>query len=347
MKYRKTAIGGDIFQIIEHQRKVSSSIKGINRLNKSIDWEFFRDLLEELLGYKNRDPKKGGRPPFDPVMMFKILILQRLYNLSDEATEDQISDRYSFMEFLGLRPGGPIPDKNTIWDFRELLEANGKNGTALLFKKFEIMLEQEGIIAKEGSLVDASFVDAPKQRNTRDDNKEIKACERPEHFDCNQSVGCQKDTDARWVSKNKEVHYGYKNHVKVDAKRKLIISYATTDASVHDSQVFKDIVNDTDNALYADSAYQSEESENYLLKECDCCNFIQFKAARNRPLTQEERKVNHTMSRVRVRVEHVFGRMSQMGMDFCRKIGKVRANQHNGLCNLVYNMDSYAYLANR
>jgi len=143
------------------------------------------------------------------------------------------------------------------------------------------------------------------------------------------------------------VHYGYKNHVKVDAKRKLIISYATTDASVHDSQVFKDIVNDTDSALDADSAYQSEESENYLLKECDCYNFIQFKAARNRPLTQEERKVNHTMSRVRVRVEHVFGRMSQMGMDFCRKIGKVRANQHNGLCNLVYNMDRYTYLANR
>ena len=72
------------------------------------------------------------------------------------------------------------------------------------------------------------------------------------------------------------MHYGYKNHVKVDAKRKLIISYATTDASVHDSQVFKDIVHDSDNAQYADSAYQSEESENYLLKECDCCNFIQF-----------------------------------------------------------------------
>jgi hypothetical protein len=72
-------------------------------------------------------------------------------------------------------------------------------------------------------------VDAPKQRNTRNDNKEIKAGERPEHFDCNQSLGYQKDTDARWVSKNKEVHYGYKNHVKVDAKRKLIISYATTE----------------------------------------------------------------------------------------------------------------------
>ena len=137
MKYRKTAIGGDIFQIIEYQRKVSSSNKGINWLKKSIDWEFFRDLLEELLGYKNRDPKKGGRPPFDPVMMFKILILQRLYNLSDEATEDQISDRYSFMEFLGLRLGGSIPDKNTIWDFRELLEADGKNGTALLFKNLK------------------------------------------------------------------------------------------------------------------------------------------------------------------------------------------------------------------
>ena len=96
--------------------------------------------------------------------------------------------------------------------------------------------------------------------------------------------------------------------------------------------------------MFADSAYQSEESERYVLEECDCEDFIMFKGRRGHPLTEEEKATNTLRSRLRVRVEHVFGRMSQMGMDMVRTIGLKRGTQHNTLSNLVYNMDRSAFL---
>ena len=196
------------------------------------------------------------------------------------------------------------------------------------------MLEAQGLVGHEGSLVDASFVDGPRQRNTRDQNKSIKKGERPVEFDSDTPKGRQKDCDARWAQKNKETHFGYKNHAKVDAKSKLIIGSVTTRASVHDSQVFQDLVDETDNAVFADIANQSEESERYVLEECDCEDFIMFKGRRGHPLTEEEKATNTLRSRLRVRVEHVFGRMSQMGMVMVRTIGLKRGIQHNTLSNL-------------
>jgi IS5 family transposase len=112
---------------------------------------------------------------------------------------------------------------------------------------------------------------------------------------------------------------------------------------VHDSQVFKELVDEKDEAVLADSAYLSEEAREHLL-ECNCEDFIQLKGYRNQPLSEEEKKTNKLRSRIRVRVEHVFGRMSQLAMDRLRTIGKERAHHHNGLSNLVYNMDRYAFL---
>jgi IS5 family transposase len=248
------------------------------------------------------------------------------------------------MSFLGLRPGDAIPDANTVWDFREALECDGRKGSERLFARFGGMLEAQGLVGHEGSIVDASFVDAPRQRNTRDQNKSIKKGERPIEFDSDTPKGRQKDCDARWAQKNNETHFGYKNHAKVDAKSKLIIGSVTTSANVHDSQAFQDLVDETDNAVFADSAYQSEESERYVLEECDCEEFIMFKGHRGHPLTEEEKATNTLRSRIRVRVEHVFGRMSQMGMDTVRTIGLKRGTQHNTLSNLVYNMDRSAFL---
>ncbi len=148
----------------------------------------------------------------------------------------------------------------------------------------------------------------------------------------------------KWAQKHKETHFGYKNHAEVDAKSKLIIGSVTTSANVHDSQVFQDIVNETDNAMLADSAYQSAESERHVLEDCDCEEFIMFKGRRGHPLTEEEKATNTLRSRIRVRVEHVFGRMSQMGIKAVRSIGLKRGGQHNTLSNLVYNMDRYAFL---
>ena len=117
------------------------------------------------------------------------------------------------------------------------------------------MLEAQGLIGHEGSIVDASFVDAPRQRNTQEQNKSIKKGERPIEFGSDTAKGRQKDCDARWAQMNNETHFGYKNHGKVDAKSKLIIGSVTTSANVHDSQVFQDLVYETDNAMFADSVY--------------------------------------------------------------------------------------------
>jgi IS5 family transposase len=142
---------------------------------------------------------------------------------------------------------------------------------------------------------------------------------------------------------NTETHYGYKNHAKVDAKSKLVVNYKSTAASVHDSQVLVDLIDDEDEAVFADSAYTSKSSDERLLKN-GCQNFIQFKAQRGQTLTAEEMATNKLRSRIRVRCEHIFARMSQMALDRLRSIGLARANQHIGLSNLVYNMDRYAFL---
>lgn len=345
-RYRKTERGGGLFSAIEHEQAVAAKTTGILKLRDVIPWESFRPLLEELTGYATRDWAKGGKPPFDPVLMFKVLVLQKFHGLSDDATEEQIFDRTSFKNFLGLRIGDDIPDAKTLWDFKQRIEADGREGGRKLFAAFGQMLDGKGIIAREGSIVDASFVDAPRQRNEREQNQRIKKGERPEEFDQNPAVGRQKDSEARWTKKNSEVHYGWKNHVKADAKTKLILSSSTTSASVHDSQVFEALLDEKDRAVLADSAYHSAEHEQHLIK-LNAQEFLMRKATRGHPLSKAEAKTNHTISRmrVRVRVEHIFARMAHMGADLCRSIGLKRATQHNHLSNLVYNMDRYAYLA--
>ena len=321
MRYREASPQMDVFSMLTHEQVVTQAVKGINKLSKVIDWELFREELESVLGYAKRDWSKGGRPPFDPVLMFKVLVLQKFHGLSDEECEFQVKDRFSFMNFLGLHAGDAVPDARTVWDFKQALGGEGR----------------------EGSIVDAGFVDAPRQRNSRKENEQIKAGKRPEGFEEGSAKGRQKDCDARWAKKNNETHYGYKNHAKVDAKSKLVTKYETTEASVHDSRMFDKLVDESDEAVLADSAYLSEEAREHLL-ECNCQDFIQLKGYRNHPLSEEDKKANKGRSRIRVRVEHVFGRMSQMAMDRLRTIGKERAHHHIGLSNLVYNMDRFAFL---
>lgn len=342
-RYRKTERGGGLFSAIEHEQAVAGKITGILKLRDLIPWESFRPLLEELTGYATRDWSKGGKPPFDPVLMFKVLVLQKFHGLSDDATEEQIFDRTSFKNFLGLRIGDEIPDAKTLWDFKQRIESEGSEGSRKLFEAFGQILESKSLIAREGSIVDASFVEAPRQRNDREQNQRIKQGERPAQFDENPAVGRQKDSEARWTKKNSQVHYGWKNHVKADLKTKLIINATTTAASVHDSQVFKDLLDEKDQAVLADSAYHSEEHEAHLIK-LNAQEFLMRKATRAHPLGQAARQTNHTISRMRVRVEHIFARMAQMGADWCRSIGLKRATQHNHLSNLVYNMDRYVCL---
>jgi IS5 family transposase len=314
----------------------------LEKLNKYIKWEEFRGLLVRTLKKEAQGP--GGRPPFDYVMMFKILILQKLYNISDDQTEYQIKDRLSFQRFLGLALYDTVPDAKTIWNFRE--EITKSNILDTIFYRFVQQLEKKGIITHSGSIIDATFVDAPKQRNSKSENETIKEGKIPEEWDeeKNKNKKPQKDVDARWATKNKECHYGYKNHIKIDKKSKIITNYRTTSAEVHDSQELKNLIEPKkDKRIYADSAYTGEDIQSCIPQKMK--NRIHEKGYRNRPLTKTQKRNNTAKSHIRARVEHVFGIMTNsMGGIFIRCIGKVRAHAQIGLMNLTYNLKRYTFI---
>lgn len=309
----------------------------LSRLEAVIDWGSFRPLLEAVLDKPAQGP--GGPRPNDPLKMFKALLVQRFYNLSDEQTEYQINDRLSFQQFIGWTLADKVPDANTLWDFREALVQAG--AFEKLFALFDQQLRTRGLLAQPGKLVDASFVDVPRQRNTREENATIKGGGVPAEWAEHPAKQRQKDVEARWTKKNDEVHYGYKNHVKAEAQSKLIEKYAVTDASVHDSQMLAPLVEPTDGALYADSAYRSAETET-LLAQQQVSSQIHERAYRNRPLTGAQKETNRQKSKIRARIEHVFGYMSQSMKGFyLRYIGKRRNAAAIGLINLIYNLARY------
>jgi IS5 family transposase len=313
----------------------------LEKLNKYIRWENFRETLDNAF---NKEPKGlGGRPPFDYVMMFKILILQKLYNMADDKTEYQIKDRLSFQRFLGLALCDTVPDAKTIWNFRETLQ--GANIIDNIFYQFVEQMESKGIITRSGSIVDATFVDVPRQRNTKTENEELKKGKIPEEWEKEEKhhKRAQKDTDARWAVKNKEVHYGYKDHIKIDKKSKIITKYEVTSAEVHDSQELEELVEaGKDRRLYGDSAYTGAEVQKCIPEGTQ--NRIHEKGYRNHPLTGAQKRNNTAKSRIRARVEHVFGRMHQFGGIVIRTIGITRAEIQIGLLNMTYNLTRYAYL---
>ena len=304
------------------------------RLKNEVNWDIFRPIIEKHL-YKGG--QQGGRPPYDYIIMLKILVLQRYYNMSDVETEYQLNDRLSFQRFLDIGLDDDIPDESTISHFKEQL---GKAGLIKkLFRIFIKEIKKKGLIGKKGTIVDASFVEVPKQRNSKEENDQIKKGETPEKWN-NPNKIAQKDMDARWVKKNNVSHYGYKNHIKVDAKSKLVLNYATTNASVHDSQVLDDLLEneDKEKELYADSAYKSDETDKKL-KVKKIHNKVHERAYRNKPLTKRQIKKNSKKSSTRVRVEHIFGFVeNSMGGSHIRSIGQVMADTNIGLMNFTYNI---------
>lgn len=316
--------------------KISKLGDPLEKLKEGVDFEIFRDFLLEKLVKKSNG--LGGRPPYDYVLMFKILILQRYYNLSDDQVEYQINDRMSFMRFLDLTISDDIPDSKTIWNFREqLIELEVIES---LFGIFIGELTNLGLIINEGKIVDASFIEVPKQRNSNDENQEIKSGNIPESISSNKNKFAQKDTEARWTKKNNVSYFGYKNHIKTDSKSKLITKYKVTDASVHDSQTMEDLLEDQDKGeyFYADSAYTGENQE-AIIESKGLINKVCEKGYRNNPLTTEQKESNKQKSKIRSRVEHIFGFMenSMNGMNL-NNIGFKRINGVVGLMNLTYNM---------
>lgn len=316
--------------------KLSNKQDPLEKLSSLIDFEYFRKPLQKAL-IKDTDKTKGGRPAYDVVLMFKILILQRYYNVSDDAIEYAILDRLSFMRFLGLGINAAVPDAKTIWLFRDTLRK--LKLIEQLFGFLDKQLDKDGIIVHKGKIVDASIVQVPIQRNSRQQNNELKEGNIPQDWSENKKR--QKDTDAQWTRKNFQNFFGYKNHIKVDSKTKLITGFTVTSANIADKHPVDDLLDKKEDAgqpLYGDSAYSSKELEELYLKK-GIISKVNQKGYRNKAITKKQQKENRKQSKVRARVEHVFGFManSMNGM-FLKYRSFVRNQVGIGLMNLTYNL---------
>ena len=190
-----------------------------------------------------------------------------------------------------------------------------------------------------GQIVDATIVPVPKNRNTKEENDAIKAGEMPKGWDAHPAKRRQKDRDARWTKKHGRSHYGYKNHICIDRRHKFVRRYTVTDAARHDSQEFDAVLDraNTGRDVWGDSAYRSAETEAHLEEE-RFRSRIHRRARRNHGLTEREEQGNKARSKIRARVELVFGHMvNAMGGKLVRTIGIVRAKAKVGLSNLTYN----------
>ncbi len=165
----------------------------LNRLNQMVPWESLRPTLKKIREKPRKS--KAGRKSLDEVLLFKMLVLQRLYNISDEDLEYQVNDRISFMQFLNLGLEDRVPDATTVWLFREQLQKQGL--VEELFEQFEASLQQAGDQAKDGQIMDATLVPVPKQRNDKEENQQIKTGQIPEEWSQQPHKRAQKDVDAR------------------------------------------------------------------------------------------------------------------------------------------------------
>jgi IS5 family transposase len=291
-------------------------------------------------------------------MMFKVLVLQALYGLADEQTEFQIRDRLSFMRFLGLDLHGRVPDARTIWLFRELLTRAG--AIEALFSRFDAHLRDHGYLAMGGQMIDASIVEAPRQRNTDAEKEDLKAGRIPEDWTARPAKLRQKDRDGRWTLKRgrrkqkpdgtlmMEIAtpvYGYKSHVGADRRYRLIRTWCVTDASRYDGRELPKLLDSTNTGspVWADTAYRSAENERRIVA-AGLASKVHFRKPRGKPMPEPRARANAARSRERAGVEHVFAdQKHRMGL-FIRTIGLVRARTKIGLANLTYNLRRYVFL---
>jgi IS5 family transposase len=332
------------------KRLAALSAKGdpLETIDRLVPWERFRAEIEAtVLTPDELKKSNAGRKPFDAILMFRMLVLQALHNLSDEQVEYQVRDRLSFTRFLRLGIEDSIPDATTLWLFREKLAQAGL--IEKLFDRFDQHLIAQGYMARGGQIIDATIVPVPKQRNSRDENEAVKAGQTPAAWEKQPAKLRQKDCQARWTKKHGQSFFGYKNHVNADAKHKLIRCYEVTDAAVHDSQVLDGLLNkgNTSAEVFADSAYRSDEIEAKLAAG-GFKSRIHRRAWRNHPLSPAQERANRNKSRTRARIEHVFGaQQTSPGGRIVRTIGIVRARAKIGLRNFTYNVRRLVALERR
>jgi IS5 family transposase len=274
----------------------------LRKIDSQIDWRPFEKLMEPLY-----HPTQG-RPSHPPVMMFKALLLQQWYSLSDPGLEEAICDRLSFQRFLGLSLTDPVPDETRICRFRNRLAE--ENLGERLFALLAEQLQAKGLVVRRGSLIDATLIKA-----------------QPRPLRRNQPSA---DPEAEWTSRGKgDGHFGYKAHLSVDQGSGLIRRLALTGANFPDSYMFEELVMGDEAAVFADAAYTQAARKKALRGKGVFCGIIS-RAKRCHPLSGPQKKRNKCFSRVRQAVERVIGTLKcRYGLERCRYRG-LRRN-HNRL----------------
>jgi transposase, IS5 family len=344
------------FDVEERLAGLSKKGDDLERLAAVVDFELFRPELERAV--PRADRANGGRPPFDHVLMFKVLVLPTQNNLSDERTEFYLRDRLMWMRFVGLGLGDAVPDANTIWTFREALTRAG--AIERLFELFDCELRSAGYLAMSGQLVDASIVAAPKQRNTKAEKQTIREGRVPKDWQDQPAKLRQKDRDARWTVKTTKAkpregetpmvdlaipEFGYQNHISTDRRHRLIRRWLVTDAAAYGGARLADLLDPGNPAsdVWADTGYRSGKNEAWLRQRM-LVSQIHRKKPAGRPMPARAARANAKKSAIRAHIEHVFAEQkARMGL-FVRTIGLARATTKIGLANLVYNMRRLLWL---
>lgn len=215
--------------------------------------------------------------------------------------------------------------------------------------QFDGYLRQFGCQAKGGQIVDTTLIPVPKQHNSKEESQKLSQGEIPDTWQKKPHRLSQKDIDARWTKKNGQNHFGYKNHISVDVEYGFIRGYEVTDAAVHDSQVLGGVLDDENEGaeIWALGAYRSKLIESVLVM-LKFISHIHERAYRNRPLTEKQKEANRERSKIRAKVEHVFGSwVNSMGGKLMRSIGQQSVKAAIGLKNLVYNFKRYVFWEGR
>lgn len=322
-----------LFAAEERETKLDKLGDVLQVLDKHVDFIALAAAVDQAAPRPSRE--KGGRPPFPTEVMVRILLLQQLYNLSDEQLEFQLLDRLSFQRFAGLRQSSQIPDRTTVWIFRERLQAMG--ATETLFDAVNRELDKHGYLARGGQIIDASIVQAPKQHNRKAEKELIKEQAMP--IDWTPVQRRQKDIDATWTKKHGKTYFGYKLSASADKQYKLIRKLKVSTASEHDTLHLEAVLDDSNTSqdLYADKGYVDANRE-ARLKAAGWRVHIQRKASKNKPLSVCQQGRNNRIAKTRARVEHVFASMEQMGGKSLRCIGLLRATLQLNLKAATYNL---------
>ena len=351
-----------IFDVNDRLARLSEIGDQLEAFGRVVDFEVFRPDLTAALNYRSGGAQ-GGRPAFDVVMMFKVLVIQTVNNLSDDRAEFLINDRLSFMRFLGLELTGRVPDAKTIWLFREKLTKAGVIQT--LFTRFDEALRAQGYVAAGGQIVDASLVRAPKQCHTQEEKAQLRQGEIPPSWQNHPAKLRQKDRDARWKVKYGKAKaaapgsglrrklvdiavpvFGYQNHIAIDRAYGLIRGWQATDAGQHEtSQLRRGLLDTANNApeIWADQGYRSQENERWLAAH-GFASRIHLRKPQGKPWPEAWQAANRERSPIRARVEHVFAVQKDKMALFIRTIGLPRAKLKIGLANLAYNIQRLIYL---